>query len=296
MSYTHSDFGSLFEGRAGAAVELAKLAGDSTLELFCQPRLEVIRKGDDSPVTAADRGAEKLIRERLSALFPDDAVLGEEFGESEGSSGYQWIIDPIDGTKSFICGVPLYSTLVGLVRDRRCVVGAIYIPALSEMVFAADGAGCWHGRLAKQASTPQDSAAPSSGAGQGTGGTVWENGGPSRCQVSKRPLTEGLFVSSQADSFAKQGAGDGYEALQKTAYITRTWGDGYGYLLVATGRAELMVDPIANAWDLAPAQPIIQEAGGRFTSWSGEETVFGGNAIASNGLGHETAISRLTHR
>ena len=252
----------VLEGRLATAVELAILGGTSTLELFQSTDVDVIRKGDDSPVTQADRNAEKLIRAELGKRFPNDAILGEEFGEQAGSTDYQWIVDPIDGTKSFIFGVPLYSTLVGVVQGKRCLGGVIFIPALNEIVFAATGTGCWH------------SVAGSS---------------PRKSSVSNRKLQDGLFVVSQVDSFGERGAQSGYRAIEKEAYVTRSWGDGYGYLLVATGRAELMVDPVANPWDLAAVQPVVEEAGGKFTSWEGEPTVFGGDGIGSNGMIHEQA-------
>lgn len=255
------------EGRLATAVRLAKLGGDVTLKYFQQSNVEVIRKGDDSPVTIADRQAEQAIRDQLAQLYPDDAILGEEFGEQSGTSEYQWILDPIDGTKSFISGVPLYSTLVGIVRGRECLGGVIHIPAMQETVFAARTAGCWHTRQGSE---------------------------PSRCQVSNRALEDGLFVVSQVDSFRERGAEAAYLNLEKAAYITRSWGDGYGYLLIATGRAELMVDPIANAWDLAAVQPVVEEAGGKFTSWSNEPTVFGGDGVGSNGKIHAQALAALS--
>lgn len=258
-----------FDGRLDGAIELARLAGQSTLKLFGTGGFEVERKGDDSPVTLADKNAEQLIRAELSKRFPHDAVLGEEFGAQAGSSEYQWIVDPIDGTKSFISGVPLYSTLVGVVKDKRCIVGVIYVPALDEMVFAAVGGGAWH---SVRGSVPQS------------------------CRVSQRSLSDGLFVVSQVDSFDKIGAGQGYRAVEENAYISRSWGDGYGYMLVATGRAEVMVDPIANPWDLAAVQPVIEEAGGKFTSWKGESTAFDGNGVGSNGLVHAEVLGLLATR
>jgi histidinol-phosphatase len=243
------------------------MAGKLTLEYFQVAGVDVERKGDNSPVTIADKQAEQLIRQQLGEKFPDDAILGEEFGVQAGTSEYQWIVDPIDGTKSFITGVPLYSTLIGIVRNKECLGGVIYIPALDEMVFAARGAGAWYSSRERK---------------------------PTRCQVSRRQLSEGMFVTTQLDSFGKRGASKGFELLEKSAYITRTWGDGYGYLLVATGRAEVMVDPIANPWDLAAVQPVIEEAGGKFTSWSGATTVFGGDGIGSNGLIHAQVLQMLS--
>jgi histidinol-phosphatase len=261
-----ADLQNCLEGRLACAVELAKLGGRLTLKYFQSTGVDVERKGDDSPVTIADKQAEELIRQQLSQRFPADAILGEEFGSAAGTSDYQWIVDPIDGTKSFISGVPIYSTLIGIVHQRECLGGVIYIPALDEIVFAAQGTGSWHSIRGSD---------------------------PSLCRVSSRRLSQGLFVTTQLDSFARRGAGEGYQKLEKASYISRTWGDGYGYLLVATGRAEVMVDPIANPWDLAAVQPVIEEAGGRFTSWSGESTVFGGDGVGSNALVHEEVLTML---
>lgn len=256
------------EGRLETAIELARLAGESTLVHFCRD-VAVERKGDNSPVTVADKQAEKLIRSRLQELYPDDAILGEEFGQQAGSSQYQWIIDPIDGTKSFISGVPLYSTLLAVVCEGTVVIGIIFIPALNEMVYASKGQGAWHVTCGSQ---------------------------PQRCRVSARQLDSGTFLASQFDLFSRVGAEEGFRRLENAAYITRTWGDGYGYLLVATGRAELMVDPVANPWDLAAAQIVINEAGGRFTDWQGNETPFAGCGIGSNGLVHVGALEQLRRK
>ncbi len=254
------------EGRLACAVELAQLGGQLTMKYFQSQSMGVERKGDDSPVTIADKEAEQLIRNQLSQRFPEDAILGEEFGSQAGTTDFQWIVDPIDGTKSFISGVPIYSTLIGIVRDKECLAGVIYIPALDEIVFAARGEGAWYSKNGSE---------------------------PTRCRVSSRRLAEGLFVTTQLDSFSKRGASEAYRLLEQASYISRTWGDGYGYLLVATGRAEVMVDPIANPWDLAAVQTVVEEAGGRFTSWNGERTVFGGDGIGSNAITHDEVLRML---
>jgi histidinol phosphatase-like enzyme (inositol monophosphatase family) len=239
------------------AVEVAKAAGRHTLSYF-QHNVQVDRKSDHSPVTIADREAELLARERINRSFPDDAVLGEEYGEASGKSGYRWIIDPIDGTKTFIAGVPLYSTLIGLEHSGRSVAGVIYLPAIDEGVHAARGGGAWH--FAND--QPQTSA-----------------------RVSTRAqLADGIFLTSQVDSFSQRGAAGIFEQLQARAYITRTWGDGYGYFLVATGRADVMIDPVMHLWDAASLQPVLEEAGGTFTNWRGEPTIYSGEGIATNGL------------
>ncbi len=245
------------EARLALAIRIARTAGEFTLKFFGASDLQVERKSDASPVTAADKGAEQLLRAEIAAAFPDDTILGEEFPVQEGTSGYRWILDPIDGTKSFISGVPLYSTLIGVEFQQRCLIGVIEIPALDERVWAAVGGGAWYAR---------------------------GNEPPRKAQVSTRArLADGLFVSSQVDSFAKHGRGEAYERLQAAAGITRTWGDGYGYLLVATGRAEVMADPIMNVWDAAALLPVVTEAGGTFTDWRGTPTIHSGNGIATNG-------------
>ena len=239
------------------AVELAKSAGQHTLNYF-QRNVQVDHKSDHSPVTVADREAELLARDKISVSFPHDAILGEEHGDTPGTSGYRWIIDPIDGTKTFIAGVPLYSTLVGLEHSGRSVAGVIYLPALDEGVHAARGGGAWH--FGKD--RPQSPA-----------------------RVSARTqLADSIFLTSQVDSFSQRGAPQVLEQLQAKAYITRTWGDGYGYFLVATGRADLMIDPVMHLWDAASLQPVLEEAGGTFTNWLGEPTIYSGEGIATNGL------------
>ena len=206
-------------------------------------------------MTMADRQAEQLLRDRISELFPEDAILGEEFGEQAGKSGFRWILDPIDGTKSFICGVPLYGTLVGIEHDSKAVAGVVDIPALQETVYAAKGGGAWYQK----------------GAAEAVRAIVGDSG----------DLSEGLFVTSQRASFDERGAGEAFAQLESRAWITRTWGDCYGYLLVATGRASLMVDPILSVWDAAALQPIIEEAGGVFADWSGQPTIHSEEAFAA---------------
>jgi histidinol-phosphatase len=251
--------------RLELALSAGKEAGRLTLRYFQRDNFDVERKSDASPVTIADRSAEQLLRERIAAGFPSDGVIGEELGTSAGSSGFNWILDPIDGTKSFISGVPMYGTMVAVEHEGRALVGVVFIPGLDEGVFAASGEGCLHFRGDSK---------------------------PQRCDVStKSRLADGLFVTSQVDSFAKRGAAAAFDALQQAAYITRTWGDCYGYLLVATGRAEVMVDPIMNVWDAAAIQPIIEEAGGTFSDWQGSATIHAGEAIATNGLVSDEVLS-----
>jgi histidinol phosphatase-like enzyme (inositol monophosphatase family) len=225
-------------------------------------------KRDQSPVTIADREAEQHLRQRIAAAFPDDAILGEEYGEQSGRSAYRWILDPIDGTKSFVAGVPLYGTLIGVEFEQRSVVGVIHIPALNETAYAAQGQGAW---------------------------IVRGDRPPAPARVSHTPmLRDALFCTSEVKGFAKSGRREAFDAFDGACRLARTWGDCYGYLLVATGRADVMVDPLMNVWDCAALQPILEEAGGSFTDWQGEATIHGGEAIATNGvlLAEALAISR----
>lgn len=254
--------------RLEMARQLAQEAGQITLQYFQTAELKIERKADNSPVTQADRNAEEFLRERIRRFFPGDAIVGEEFGEQPGDSGYTWILDPIDGTKTFVGGVPLYSQLIGILLGEESVAGVISIPGLDECIYAAKGQGAW---WRKRASAPE----------------------PARVSQRAR-LAEGIFVTSQVDSFTHRGAAEAYLRLERAAYITRTWGDGYGYLLVATGRAEAMIDPVMNVWDAAAIRPVLEEAGGTFTDWKGQATIRGGEGVATNGrvLDEVLAITR----
>jgi len=268
------------DGRLAAMIDVALAAGGHTLKYFQSSDLDVDAKSDDSPVTIADREAEQRTRQLLAASFPDDTVQGEEFATTEGNNAYRWIVDPIDGTKSFVCGVPLYSTLLALEWNDQPLGGVIYIPALGEIIAAAKGQGSWYAR-----GLPRDAERPITAAD-----AVW-----ARAAVSKKTrIGEAVFVSSQVDSFATRGAGPAYLDLERECWITRTWGDGYGYLMVATGRAEIMIDPECNAWDVAAILPIIEEAGGRFSDWRGNATTRGGEGVGTNGYLHDAVLDRLS--
>jgi histidinol-phosphatase len=241
------------------ATDAAYIAGRRTLAYF-NAEVAVEHKSDDTPVTRADREAELVIRERVARFFPDHAVLGEEHGEQKGNPDYKWIIDPIDGTKSFIHGVPLYGVLIGVEVRGRLSVGVIYAPGTDELVAAADGLGCtWNGRAARVSSVSR---------------------------IEDATVLAGSVTRAIARS-------DAYVNLASRAKLNRGWGDAYGYLLVATGRAEVMLDPVINPWDCAPFPPIFREAGGRFTSWSGEDTIWGPDGVATNGALSEHVLKVL---
>jgi len=240
------------------AVETAIEAGKLTLEWFATDSLKIDHKSDGTPVTAADLAAENLIRERIASRFPDDTVIGEEHPDTSGTSGRTWVIDPIDGTKAFTHGVPLYSNLIALIDESGPAVGVINLPALGELVAAGRGLGATH------------------------------NGRP--CQVSQHGQLTDAYVCT---------SGTGYwprESLINVLVsdcVLRTWGDAYGYALVATGRAEAMIDPQAYPWDIAPMAVIIPEAGGEFTNVSGQPDWRGGSGVATNGHLHQPILDLL---
>ena len=230
------------------ATEAAYLGGRRTLAYYNTP-LSIETKSDNTPVTRADREAELAIREYIGRYFPSHAVVGEEHGAAGGDPRYRWIIDPIDGTKSFIHGVPLFGVLIGVEVDGESQVGVVYMPALDEMLCAARGLGCrWNGRPAK----------------------VSENG-----ELAQATLLCGSPMAALRRS-------DAFERLASATKLQRGWGDCYGYVLVATGRADIMLDPAMNLWDCAPLLPILEEAGGRFSNWQGERTIAGPDAVGAS--------------
>jgi histidinol phosphatase-like enzyme (inositol monophosphatase family) len=232
------------------AIEAAVIGGRKTLAYYNLP-IDIDIKADGTQVTNADRDAEAAILKHIRRHFPDHDVLAEESGAQAGKSGtnVRWIIDPLDGTKTFVRGMPLYGTLIGAEVDGKPAVGVIYLPASDELVYAATGLGCrWNGRP---------------------------------CQVSKvDTLAEACLLTT--DQQTAEGRGPNFAKLAKQVKFTRTWGDCYGYVLVATGRAEIMVDFKANPWDIAAVAPIMAEAGGHLSSWRGEESIWKGDAIGTN--------------
>jgi len=236
--------------RMEAALEAATLAGRVALEGW-RRGIAVERKRDGTPVTAADRAAERAVREWLADRFPADGVLGEEAGLERGSAPRRWIVDPIDGTRSFVRGVPLWGALVACCEGERVLAGAASFPALGETLAAAPGEGCWHDGV--------------------------------RCHVSSvATLGEATVTMTDAHILVAGPRAGRFAALAGEAGIVRTWGDAAGYLLVATGRAEVMIDAVMRPWDSAALQPIIEEAGGVFSDLRGARTAFGEGTIATN--------------
>jgi len=242
------------EHRLQFALAASQRAEELVLGYYLQSNLQVDLKADQSPVTAADRGAEELLRREILAAFPDDAVLGEEFGETPGRSGYRWILDPVDGTKSFVHGTPLFGMLIGLQHEQEHVAGICRLPAVREVIYAQRGRGAWWQRDSQPAV---------------------------RARVSQTTdLSQSLFCYTAVEGFQEINRPDVLERLAARTRISRGWGDCYGHMLVATGRAEIMVDPLLAEWDASALIPIVEEAGAVFMDWHGESTAVGGNGIS----------------
>ena len=232
------------------ALDVARRAGKITLEHF-QTDLAVDTKEDRTVVTIADRSAERLARDLIEERFPDDGIVGEEFGSSRPEAARRWLLDPIDGTLSFIHGVPLYGVLIAVEEGDDATVGVLHFPALDETVYAARGEGCW-----------------------------W-NGRPATVSSVDR-VEEALVLTTRAEELEERGHSTGWDELRARAGLVRTWGDCYGHALVATGRAEAMLDPILARWDAAALLPVVEEAGGSYTDWAGRSDHTSGSGISTN--------------
>lgn len=245
--------------RLAFAAQTVFEAGRSTLAHFRQG-IGFEHKEDGTPVTIADQEAEKLIRGLISAKYPSEEILGEEEGGNEGSHD-RWVVDPIDGTKSFACGVPLYATLLSFERDRQPVLGVCYFPALDEMLMAEVGFGTTlNGR---------------------------------RIRVSQTPLGARATVCTAGHKgMGNAGLAEALQAFAPRVQATRTWCDAYGHALVASGRVEAMIDPVVSRWDISALIPIVEEAGGRLTDLAGRDNPFT-QAISSNGLVHAELLEQL---
>lgn len=240
------------------ALAAARAGGDAAMRWFRRnPPTEL--KRDGTFVTAADREAELAIRATIGAAFPDHEILGEEHGSKPGT-GVRWIVDPIDGTESFVRGVPLWGVLVAAEQDGRIVAGVCHCPAAGETVHAARGLGA-----------------------------RW-NGAPCRVSGTSRLADALLAVTSPTWARART---PGWDRLESSVAKVRGWSDCYGYLLVVTGRAEIVVDAKMAVWDCGPFPVLFEEAGGRFTDWRGAARIDGGDAVATNGLLHDEVLALL---
>lgn len=218
-------------------LELARASGDFIRPLFGRRDLAVEAKDDQTPVTQADRGAEQLMRRLIAARSPDHGILGEEYGPERTDAEFVWVLDPVDGTKSFITGVPLWTTLIALLHQGQPVLGCIHQPVLGQLVV-------------------------------GDGATTTLNGAPVRCRPTQR-LADATLLTCDWLTPAVHQDGPAFDRLARSARLCRTWADGYGYLLLATGWADLVADPVMNPWDIAALVPVVRGAGGVITDWHG---------------------------
>jgi len=241
--------------------ELAEESGELIRRYWRSPGLRVDVKDDATPVTDADRGAEELLRKRIRARFPDHGIIAEELGHERLDAEWIWVLDPIDGTKSFVSGVPLFGTLIGLLHRGEPVLGAIHQPVLRELCI-------------------------------GDNTTTTLNGAPVRVRATAR-LADAVVLASDTTTAARYQDRDGWERLVAAARWVRTWGDCYGYLLVATGQADVMTDPIMAPWDLLPLIPVVRGAGGLITDWQGKEVVRATSSVAASPALHAQVIACL---
>ena len=244
------------QSRLDHALAWAEDAQSFIMQYYQDVNLIVEDKQDESPVTMADRGAEELLREKIGKHYPEDGILGEEHAEKPSQNGYRWILDPVDGTKSFIHGVPLFGTLIGIEFEKRCEVGVCRFPALNEVVYARRGGGAW-----------------------------WKKGNndakPAKCSTIST-IEEACFCTTNAARWENHGHSQVYKDLCQRVKLYRGWGDCFGHILVATGRAEIMVDPILSPWDVAALVPIMEEAGGAFVDYEGNTTIYAGHGFSVN--------------
>ncbi|MDX1393708.1 MAG: inositol monophosphatase family protein [Gemmatimonadota bacterium] len=243
---------------------LAERSGDVLRRHFRSPGLSVETKGDDSPVTIADREAEEVLRAAIRRRFPDHGIIGEEFGTEKGNADTVWVLDPIDGTISYVAGVALFGTLIGVIHRGRPILGAIHQPITRELVI-----------------------------GTSSGTTLGDR--PTRVRDTRTLASCTLLTTDPTlilDHIGR-GAYDRFEALTREVGTYRGWGDCYGYLLVATGRADAMADPILHPWDLLPLIPVVEGAGGVITTWTGDDPVDGSSAVAASPRLHGEILRAL---
>ncbi|MDX6766859.1 MAG: histidinol-phosphatase [Candidatus Methylacidiphilales bacterium] len=240
---------------------LALAAGEVILPYFQQPGLVVDAKSDATPVTQADRRAEEVMRDLIAKHHPSHGIIGEEFGNEAEDAEFVWVLDPIDGTKSFVAGIPLFGVLIGLLHGGKPVAGCIHQPVLREMCLGNAEQTTLNGRSVR----------------------VRECSG----------LDQALVLSTCPGSPEQFPNASGFDRIRSKARLVRTWGDCYGYLMVASGRADLMMDPVLNPWDLLPLIPIIHGAGGILTAWSGGDALAEGSALAGSRAVHAAALKCL---
>ncbi|MBL8793712.1 MAG: histidinol phosphate phosphatase [Planctomycetia bacterium] len=250
-----------WKSRYERAVETAEQAGQLALRYF-DADVQIEWKADESPVTVADREAESLLRSTLLARFPHDGFLGEEHGDKPGSSGYRWIVDPIDGTRNFVRSIPIWGTLVGLEYQGEMIAGVVVAPALRQTWRALRGDGAYRGER--------------------------------RIRVSDvTTLQQSTVFYTGLSWYAKAGRLDEIVQLLNGAQVSRGFGDFYGFMLTAQGSGELMIDFGVHVWDVAAIKPLIEEAGGQFANWDGQQRIDRPDCIVTNGRVHDEVLKLL---
>ncbi|WPJ92467.1 histidinol-phosphatase [Corynebacterium sp. UMB2355A] len=253
----------LYDDDLALALELADAADAITLDRFEASDLKVKSKPDMTPVSDADVAVEEVLRERLAEARPGDSIVGEEFGGETAFEGRQWVIDPIDGTKNFVRGVPVWATLISLLVDGQPVLGVVSAPALARRWYAAQGSGAWR---------------------------TFNKGSLKRLEVSHvSELADASLAMSSLEGWKARGLQENFIALTERTWRLRGYGDFFGYCLVAEGAVDIAAEPEVSVWDLAALSVLVTEAGGTFSSLNGEPGPHGGDAIATNGLLHDAA-------
>ncbi|OIR40532.1 histidinol-phosphatase [Corynebacterium sp. NML140438] len=253
----------LYDDDLALALELADAADAITLDRFEASDLKVKSKPDMTPVSDADVAVEEVLRERLAEARPGDSIVGEEFGGETVFEGRQWVIDPIDGTKNFVRGVPVWATLISLLVDGQPVLGVVSAPALARRWYAAQGSGAWR---------------------------TFNKGSLKRLEVSHvGELADASLAMSSLEGWKARGLQENFIALSERTWRLRGYGDFFGYCLVAEGAVDIATEPEVSVWDLAALSVLVTEAGGTFSSLAGEPGPHGGDAIATNGLLHDAA-------
>jgi len=261
-------------------IELARRSGEFIRPHFGDPALAVETKTDLTPVTIADRGAEQLMRALIAKKFPAHGVIGEEHGSDRPDAEWVWVLDPIDGTKAFITGAPLWGTLIALLHEGRPVLGAIHQPILNQLMIGECPADY-------PADCPADYPA-----GDSANATTTLNDRPVRVRATAR-IEDATILTSDPLNPRKYQNGAAYDALIARARLARTWGDCYGYLLLAGGWADVMLDPIMNSWDIQALVPIVRGAGGVITDWRGGDPVKADSIVAATPALHAQVIAAL---
>ncbi len=246
----------MLRSRLDDALKLAKLAGEKAMPYFMADSLAVEIEGNGTPVSIADREAESYVRASLAELYPEEGIIGEEHGAA-GNLQRAWIIDPIDGTESFVRGVPLFGSLIAFEEEGEVIVGVAHLPALNETVFAAKGLGAW-----------------------------WIKSGASKAEPAKvsqtKCIEDSIFSFTSQSYFEKAGEVEGLNRMFSAAADSRGWSDCYGHILAATGRVDVAIDASMEIWDCASFRRIIEEAGGVYSTLAGSKSIREGSAISSN--------------